>query len=64
MDIEPLWLHLITTAALAGAVGHVLFLIADLDDAFAEDREVDREPFVRARKAFARDAHLVDAEDD
>jgi hypothetical protein len=64
MAIDALWLHITVTAALAGAIGHILFLIVDLDDAFAEDRVADREPFVRARKAFARDAHLVDAAED
>lgn len=63
MPIDAAWLHVTVTAALAGAIGHILFLIADLDDAFSEERDTDREPFARARRAFARDAHLVDAID-
>jgi hypothetical protein len=40
-------IHAIMTGALAGAVSHVLYVIADLDDAFAGDWQVPREPFER-----------------
>lgn len=59
MAIEPLWLHSLVTAAMAGAVAHVLYLIADLDDAFSGDWQVAREPFERAQVAFDRTTHLV-----
>lgn len=59
---ESLWLHALVTAALAGAIAHILFLIRDLDDAFAGDWQVANTPFVRARKNFERAAHLVDVD--
>ncbi|HEY5944200.1 MAG TPA: DUF4239 domain-containing protein [Kofleriaceae bacterium] len=54
MPFHQFWLHAIVTAALAGAVAHILFLIHDLDTAFAGDYQVDKGPFERARKTFAR----------
>jgi len=57
------WLHAIVTAALAGAIAHILFLIRDLDDAFAGDWQVAKTPFERARKNFERAAHGVDADE-
>ena len=55
-----LWVHATVTAALAGAISHILFLIRDLDDAFAGDWMVHATPFDRARKAFARAREVVD----
>ena len=54
MPFARFWLHATTTAALAGAVAHILFLIHDLDTAFAGDYQVDKGPFVRARRTFDR----------
>lgn len=59
MAIEPLWLHALVTSAMSGAVAHVLYLIADLDDAFSGDWQVARAPFESARAAFDRTTHLV-----
>jgi len=50
------------TAALAGAIAHILFLIRDLDNAFAGDWQVAKTPFERARKTCQRAAHLVDVD--
>jgi len=61
LSFDKLWLHATVTAALAGAVSHILFLIQDLDDAFAGDWQVSKAPFERARKAFQRDAHQIEA---
>jgi hypothetical protein len=61
MSFDKLWLHATVTAALAGAVSHILFLIRDLDDAFAGDWQVSRAPFERARRAFERDTHQIEA---
>lgn len=61
MIIEPAWVHALATAALGGAVANILFLIVDLDDPFSGRYTSAKEPFERARAAFARDAHLVDA---
>jgi len=62
LAFEQWWLHAIVTAALAGAIAHILFLIRDLDDAFAGDWQVARTPFERARRDFERATHGVDAD--
>lgn len=62
LAFDALWLHALVTAALAGAIAHILFLIRDLDDAFAGDWQVAKTPFERARKNFERAAHLVDVD--
>jgi hypothetical protein len=46
--------HAIMTGALAGAISHVLYVIADLDDAFAGDWQVPRAPFDRVRAHMER----------
>jgi len=61
LSFDKLWIHVTVTAALAGAVSHILFLIQDLDDAFAGDWQVQKDPFERARKAFLRDTHQIEA---
>jgi hypothetical protein len=62
LAFDELWLHALVTAALAGAIAHILFLIRDLDDAFAGDWQVAKTPFERARKNFDRAAHVVDVD--
>jgi hypothetical protein len=62
LAFDQVWLHALVTAALAGAIAHILFLIRDLDDAFAGDWQVSRAPFERARKNFERAAHGLDAD--
>lgn len=62
LAFDQLWLHVLVTAALAGAIAHILFLIHDLDDAFAGDWQVAKAPFERARKTCDRAAHVVDAD--
>jgi hypothetical protein len=62
LAFDKLWLHALVTAALAGAIGHILFLIRDLDDAFAGDWQVAKAPFERARKNFERAAHAIDVD--
>jgi hypothetical protein len=64
LAFDELWLHVLVTAALAGAIAHILFLIRDLDDAFAGDWQVAKAPFERARKTFERAAHVVDVDVD
>ncbi|MCX5741137.1 MAG: DUF4239 domain-containing protein [Proteobacteria bacterium] len=54
LAIEALWMHALVTAALAGAIAHVLYLIVDLDQAFAGDWQVAKVPFERARKQCDR----------
>jgi hypothetical protein len=55
LPFEKFWLHALVTASLAGATAHILYLIRDLDDAFAGDYQVDKDPFLRARKTINRD---------
>jgi hypothetical protein len=62
LSFERFWIHATVTAALAGAIAHILYLIADLDDAFGGLVQVSRAPFERARRTFGRAEHLVDHE--
>ncbi|CAN5915880.1 hypothetical protein BH11MYX3_BH11MYX3_46200 [soil metagenome] len=61
MVFDPLWVHLTATAALSGAIAHILFLIVDLDDPFSGRYTMAGDPYRRALAAFERDTHLVDA---
>ncbi|HEY1815110.1 MAG TPA: DUF4239 domain-containing protein [Kofleriaceae bacterium] len=61
MYVDKLWIHATITAALAGAVAHILFLINDLDNAFAGRLQVSKAAFERTRRTFDRAIHLVDA---
>jgi len=58
VGIGPLWLHLVVTTALAGAVAHVLYLIRDLDAAF-EGEAIPKAPFERAHRAFDRATYVL-----
>lgn len=59
MYIPTFWLHATVTAALAGAIAHVLYLIHDLDEAFGGEGVVSKEPFERARQNCLRLSHIV-----
>ena len=61
MSVDKLWIHATITAALAAAVAHILFLIQDLDNAFAGRLQVSKAAFERTRRTFDRAIHLVDA---
>ena len=58
MYIPAIWLHGLITAALTGAIAHILYLIVDLDNAFAGTLQVSKTPFERARVAFDRVVHI------
>ena len=58
LAIPEFWVHAVVVAALAGAVAHILFLIHDLDDAFAGSYIVDKSSLERARHAFERSVCL------
>lgn len=47
LPVSSFTLHALMVAALAAALSHVLWLIHDLDDAFAGDWQVPRSPFER-----------------
>jgi hypothetical protein len=42
--------HALMTGSLAGAIAHLLYVIGDLDDPFAGEWNVAREPFLRVRR--------------
>jgi hypothetical protein len=56
LAVDEFAIHAIMTGALAGAVFHVLYLIADLDDAFAGDWRVTPQAFQRVQRYIARHA--------
>jgi hypothetical protein len=62
LSISEFWLHAIVTAALAGAIAHILYLIIDLDNAFAGNWQVSKRPFERALLSFDRAVQLVPLE--
>jgi hypothetical protein len=57
LAVDKLWVHALVTAALAGAIAHILFLIRDLDYAFGGHCHVGDAPFHRARRSFERASH-------
>ena len=58
LPFDRFWLHALVTGLMSGAVAHILFLIHDLDEAFAGDYQIDQSPFARARKAFDRHTEI------
>lgn len=58
LPFDRFWLHALVTSLMSGAVANILFLIHDLDDAFAGDWQVEKTSFMRARKAFDRNTEL------
>jgi hypothetical protein len=53
-SVDNFAIHAIVTAALAGGVSHVIYVIEDLDDSFGGDWQVPREPFERVRAHMRR----------
>jgi hypothetical protein len=53
LAVDRFVIHAVITAALAGAIAHVIYLIGDLDNPFDGDWQVPRSPFVRVRGAIA-----------
>ena len=51
--VDSFVLHACMTAALAGAISHVLYVIHDLDDCFGGDFQVPRTSFERLRRYLA-----------
>lgn len=60
---DPWWIHATVVSALGGAVAHILYLIIDLDDPFADRWVMSKAPFERAREAFERNAHGLEADE-
>jgi RNAse (barnase) inhibitor barstar len=52
--VDNFTIHAIVTAALAGGVSHVIYVIEDLDDSFGGDWQVPRESFERVRAHMQR----------
>lgn len=53
--------HALMTGAMAGAVAHVLYVIEDLDNCFAGDWQVPREPFERVRRYLLEHCEVAPA---
>jgi len=51
--VESLAVHATITAALAGAISHVLYVIEDLDSCFDGHWQVPRTPFERVSRQMA-----------
>jgi len=58
--IPKWWVHATVTGALGGAIAHILYLIADLDNPFDGQFQVDKAAYVRARRSFDRNKNLLD----
>jgi hypothetical protein len=58
-SVDNFVIHAIVTAALAGGVSHVIYVIEDLDDSFGGDWQVPREPFERVRAQMQKRAGKV-----
>lgn len=54
ISVESFAVHAVITAAMAGAVSHVLYVVIDLDDAFAGDWQVQPAAFHRVRRYMER----------
>jgi Protein of unknown function (DUF4239) len=54
LAVEHLEIHALMTAALSGAIAHILYIVRDLDDPFAGDWQVSRIPFQRVRDYLKR----------
>lgn len=53
-QVDSLWVHLIMTGAMAGALSHILYVVHDLDDCFAGAFQVPRQSFERVRRYVAQ----------
>jgi hypothetical protein len=58
LAFDRFWLHAAVTGLMTGAIAHILYLIYDLDHEFSGDWQVEKTPFVRARRAFERTEQL------
>jgi hypothetical protein len=55
LAVDSFAVHALMTGALAGAVSHVLYVVADLDSAFSGDWQVPREAFERVARWIRRE---------
>jgi hypothetical protein len=53
--VDEVWIHLVITGAMAGALSHILYVIHDLDDCFGGAFQVPRQAFERVKRYVARD---------
>ena len=63
LAVDRFWVHAVMTGALAAAVSHVLYIVHDLDDAWAGDWQVPRDAFTRVRRYMAQRAAATTAPD-
>jgi len=62
LAFDKVWVHAIVTAALAGAIAHIVYLIRDLDAPFGGHCHIEESSFIRARRSFARATHQADVD--
>jgi hypothetical protein len=51
--VDSLWVHLIMTGSMAGALSHILYVVHDLDDCFGGAFQVPRGSFERVQRYVA-----------
>lgn len=56
LAVDRLWIHLLITGGMAGALSHILYVVHDLDDAFGGAFQVPREAFERVQRYLAAGA--------
>jgi hypothetical protein len=54
LPLDSMWMHMLITAMMAGCIGHILYLVVDLDAAFSGDWQVSPAAFYRARRSLDR----------
>jgi hypothetical protein len=54
LPVDRVWMHMLITGAMAGCIAHILYLVVDLDEAFAGDWQVSPQSFHRARRSLDR----------
>jgi hypothetical protein len=52
--VDNVWIHLVITGAMAGALSHILYVVQDLDDCFAGAFQVPRQSFERVQRYVVR----------
>lgn len=54
LPVDRATMHALITGAMAGCIAHILYLVIDLDEAFAGDWQVSKQAFHRASRSLDR----------
>ncbi len=54
LPVDRMSMHALITAAMAGSIAHILYLVVDLDEAFSGDLQVSKQAFHRASRSLDR----------